>query len=58
MENNKNIGWYLDIDYVYVAFSFSMDTMLVLSCCLFVYLNVALQLPLRRDACITISTLT
>ena len=50
MENNKDIGWYLDVDCACDAFSFSMDAMLALSCCLllalscclFVYLNVHL----------------
>ena len=47
MENNKDIGWYLDVDCAGDVFSFSMDAMLALSCCLllatccclFVYLN-------------------
>ena len=42
MESSKDIGWYLDMDCD--AFSFCMDTMLALSCCLFLCLNVALQL--------------
>ena len=45
MENNKDIGWYLDVDCASDAFSFSMDAMLALSYCLFAYLNVTLQLP-------------
>ena len=61
MENNKDIGWYLDVDYACDAFSFFMDAMLALSCCfllalsccLFVYLNVALQLPsVLEDRCV------
>ena len=45
MESNKDIGWYLDVDCVRDAFSFSIDMIVALSCCLFVYLNVILQLP-------------
>ena len=45
MEKNKGIGLYLDINCACDAFPFSMDTMLALSCCLFVYFNIALQLP-------------
>ena len=53
MENNKDIGWCLDMNSACDVFSFSKDTMMALSCCLllaiscclFVYLNVALRLP-------------
>ena len=59
MENSKGIGWYLNMDCACDAFSFSMDAMYALSCCLFVYLNVTLQLPtVPRDACITLPALT
>ena len=44
MESNKDMGWYLDVDCACDAFSFSMIAMLALSCCLFMYLNVALRL--------------
>ena len=45
LQTKKDVGWDLDMDSACDAFSFSMDTMLALFCCLFVYLNVALQLP-------------
>ena len=34
MEDSKDIGWYLDVDCACDAFSFSMNAMLALSCCL------------------------
>ena len=52
---------YLDMDCANNTFSFSMDMMLALSCCLFVYLSVTLRVPSvpkGRDACITLPTLT
>ena len=53
MENNKDIGWYLDVDCACDTFSAPMDPrwslsgclLLELSCFFFVYLKVTLQLP-------------
>ena len=39
MENNKGIGWYLVMDCPCDKFSFTMDTMLTLSCCLLLGLS-------------------
>ena len=53
MADTKDMRWYLDVDCACDAFSFSMDAMLALSCCLFVSLDVALQLPSVPIVCFT-----
>ena len=59
MESNKDIGWYLDIDYD--AFSFSMDTtdvgIVLLPLCLSQCRLAAAQNIQGRNACIKLPTL-
>ena len=43
MEDSKDIGWYLDVDCTFDAFSSSMDAMLALFV-VYCFLNVDLQL--------------
>ena len=44
VEGNKRVGGYLDMDCAYCASPLSMDAVLALFSCLFIYLNVALWL--------------